>query len=483
MHRLTLKLNYFYTIMLLLLLTISFYNIFYRLENFPISSWDEARHGVSAYEMLRRGNFIVSTYRDDIDYWNLKPPLSFWANMAGYKIAGFNALGLRFFSAVSAMLTIILVAIFVYIKHGRLASLVSTLTLATSTQFLINHSARTGDADSLFVFLFTASILSLLLCEHNLKWLYVSGLGFALAFLTKSWHAGNIAIIIGLYLLFTGTHKRLNHVNWILLFICMAFPILAWGGIRYQYDGMDFFKNMIAYDLLQRSSTTIEGHLGGTFYYFDILWRFFNYWLAILYGLVLVYLSKEFSFKRFISEKNSYNIGICLWVIIPLILFSLAKTKIRWYILPVYPPLSIIIGALAGKLLLIEKSGTKVILLASILFVSFHYEGEIQAYLNNPAPKLQLNLIQKIHNKKELKGYSLFLHLPSSPAKWAQNMVLTSELYTDSHVEDGGIYSFLKKDKALLLLQKGKGTKQLIKSNQLIIITSNKWGYIVRKRE
>jgi hypothetical protein len=166
-----------------------------------------------------------------------------------------------------------------------------------------------------------------------------------------------------------------------------------------------------------------------------------------------------------------------------LILFSLAKTKIRWYILPVYPPLSIIIGALAGKLLLIEKLGTKVILLASILFVSFHYEGEIQAYLNNPTPKLQLNLIQKIHNKKELKGYRLFLHLPSSPAKWAQNMVLTSELYTDSHVEDGGIYGFLKKDKALLLLQKGKGTKQLIKSNQLIIIASNKWGYIVRKRK
>ncbi|MDQ0202202.1 ArnT family glycosyltransferase [Neobacillus ginsengisoli] len=481
MHRLTLKFNFFYPIILLSLLVIAFYNIFYRLENFPISSWDEARHGVSAYEMLKRGNFIVSTYRNDIDYWNLKPPLSFWANIAGYKLAGFNALGLRLFSALSAMLTIILVAIFVYKKHGRLASLISTLTLTTCTQFLINHSARTGDADSLFVFLFTASIMSLLLCEHNLKWLYGSGLGFALAFLTKSWHAGNIAIIIGLYLLFTGTYKRLNHTNWILLLICMVFPILAWGGIRYQYDGLEFFKNMFAYDLLQRSSTTIEGHLGGTLYYLEILWRFFNYWLAILYGLVLVYANKDFSFKQFLSEKNSYKIGICLWVIIPLLLFSLAKTKIRWYILPVYPPLSVIIGVLASKLLLIEKLGTKITLLASILFVSFHYEGEIQAYLNKPTPKLQLNLIQKIHDIEKLKGYSLFLHLPSSPAKWAQNMVLTSELYTDSQVEDGGMNEFLKKDKALLLLQKGKGTKQLIKANQFIIIASNKWGYIVRK--
>lgn len=483
MYRLTLKFNYLYTIMMLLLLAIAFYNIFYRLEDFPISSWDEARHGVSAYEMLKSRNFIVSTYRDEIDYWNLKPPLSFWANMVGYKIAGFNALGLRLFSAIFAMLTIILVAFFVNIKHGKVASLLSTLTLATSTQFLINHSARTGDADSLFVFLFTISLLSLLLCEQNLKWLYASGLAFSLAFLSKSWHAGNIAIIIGLYVLFTGTYKRLNHRNWILLFICMVFPILAWGGIRYQYDGLEFFKNMVAYDLLQRSATTIEGHIGGKLYYFEILWRFFNYWFVILYGLVLVYLNKEFSFNLFKSNRSSYKIGICLWIIVPLILFTLAKTKIRWYILPIYPPLSIIIGVLASKLLLNGKLATRVTLLATILFVSLHYEGEIQAYLHNPTPKLQLNLIKKTQNLKGLKGYSLFLHLPSSPPKWAQNMVLTSELYTDSHVEDGDINDFLKKDKALLLLQRGQGTKQLIKSNQFIIIASNKWGYIVRKRK
>ncbi|MBB3854307.1 ArnT family glycosyltransferase [Saccharococcus caldoxylosilyticus] len=162
--------------------------------------------------------------------------------MAGYKIAGFNALGLRLISGICAMLTIIIVAIFVKKNFGNLASLLSMLTLSTSIQFIINHCARTGDADSLFVFLFTAAILSLLLSVKNDKWLYVSGLAFSFAFLTKSWHAGNIAIIMGLYLIVTGKYKRLSYKKWITLCLCMIVPILIWAVVRYQYDGFTFFN-------------------------------------------------------------------------------------------------------------------------------------------------------------------------------------------------------------------------------------------------
>lgn len=483
MHRFTFKLSYFYFFFLLLIFTLAFYNIFYGLKNFPISSWDEARHGVSAYEMLRKGNYIVNTYRNHIDYWNLKPPLSFWANMVGYKIAGFNSLGLRLISAVSAMLTIITVAVFVYYKHGKLASLLSTLSMATSTQFLINHSARTGDADSLFVFLFTLSILSLLLSNDHLNWLYLSGFFFSLAFLTKSWHAGNIILVMILYLLISRSYKKLNGKHWLLLIVSMSAPILVWAGIRCHYDGIKFFKNMISYDLLKRSSNSIEGHIGDGLYYIKILWGFFDYWLVLLCGTLLIYLSRDISLKAFKSGEKKYLMGLCLWIVIPLILFSIAKTKIRWYILPVYPPLSIIIGVLTSQLMLQAKFITRIALLALIFFAAIHYEGEINHYLKNPPSKLQLNLIQKIHDIKGFKGYTLFLHQPLNSAKWTQNMVLTSELYNDSQVGDGDINAFLKTDKALLLLKKGRGAKQVIESNHLFVIASNQWGYIVGKNK
>jgi 4-amino-4-deoxy-L-arabinose transferase-like glycosyltransferase len=284
---------------MLILLAIAAFNLFYQLGKFPIYSWDEARHGVSAYEMVRNHNYIVNTYRGNPDYWNLKPPLSFWTIIAGYKIAGFNALGLRIFSAIFAFLTIIMVAAYGYKKHGKLASIISTVVLLTCTQYITNHSARTGDADSLFIFLFTIAILSLLLWEQNNILLYVSGLAFAFAFLTKSWHAGNIAIIIGLYLFLTGKYKLLTLRNWISLGICMILPILIWGFIRYQYDGVTFFKGMIMYDLLHRSSTPIEGHIGGVFYYVSIISRYFINWIYVICILGLLFLfNRNFPFKK-----------------------------------------------------------------------------------------------------------------------------------------------------------------------------------------
>ncbi|OIK09943.1 glycosyltransferase [Bacillus sp. MUM 116] len=482
MHRLSRKFEFLFPYFISILLIIDVYNIFFHLGNLPIYSWDEARHGVSAYEMLKQGNFFVNTYQYKNDYWNLKPPLSFWAVMAGYKIAGFNALGLRLLSGISSLLTIIMIAAFVKKRYGKLAAILSTLILSTSKQYILNHCARTGDADALFVLLFTASILSLLLSDRNINWLYCSGITFALAFLTKSWHAGNIAIIIGLFLMITGRYKTLTKYNWLILFSCMIIPILAWASVRYQYDGFEFFRQMVVYDLLQRSSAPIEGHIGGKNYYALVMYKYFGIWLTILFGLALLYTSNNLSTLEKKSENRFYKIGIGLWVLIPLLFFSFAKTKIRWYILPVYPPLSIIIGVLASKILMMHgKSLTKAILLLSIFFASSTYYGQIYTILHRQSPKLQLSLLQKVQENKELKGYSIFLHRTSNQQSWQQNEVLTAELYGDLHVENGNFNDFLNKEKALLLIQKGQESIQLIETNHLQILFSNTWGYIVKK--
>jgi 4-amino-4-deoxy-L-arabinose transferase-like glycosyltransferase len=264
----------------------------------------------------------------------------------------------------------------------------------------------------------------------------------------------------------------------------MIIPILIWAIARYQYDGFEFFRKMIEYDLLQRSSTSIEGHIGGKLYYVLVLLRFFGFWLAILFGLAFLYTFKGLSSKIIKSENKFYKLGICLWIIIPFLLFTFAKTKIRWYILPVYTPLSIIIGVLASNLLMMHgRLLKKIVLILSILFVTFFYFGQIHTYLHRPIPNLPLSLLQQVHGLDEVKGSSIFLYRPTNPLPWQQNEVLTAELYGDLLVENGGLNNFLKKDRALLLVQKGLESKQLIETNQLEILTSNKWGYIVRKRE
>lgn len=55
---------------------------FFNLGNMPIYDWDEARHGVNAFEMLKQNNFIANFYQGEIDYYNLKPPISYYFKMA-----------------------------------------------------------------------------------------------------------------------------------------------------------------------------------------------------------------------------------------------------------------------------------------------------------------------------------------------------------------------------------------------------------------
>ncbi len=63
-----------------------FLNFFWNVGKEPVARWDEARHIVSAIEVLQTGNFLVNTYLSNPDYWNVKPPLSIWGAALGHYI-------------------------------------------------------------------------------------------------------------------------------------------------------------------------------------------------------------------------------------------------------------------------------------------------------------------------------------------------------------------------------------------------------------
>lgn len=478
----TAKANIIYSTVLALIFALAIYNLFFNLGNFQIANYDEARHGVSAYEMLQTGNYIVNTYRYAPDYWNLKPPLSFWSVILGYKIAGYNALGLRLFAAVFSLMTIVMVALFMLKRHGKLASAVSALVLTTSFQYLTNHGARTGNPDPLYVFFFTVSILALLLSGKNTKWIYLSGLAFSLAFLTKSWHAFIIVAIMGIYLIISGQIRTFRLKQWILLLCCMFLPIAIWGMLRYQYDGLTFFKNMITFDLLRRSESTLEHHVGGKLFYFRILFQYYIGWLCILFGIMLVYLNRNLSFQHYrllTPEKKACLVGICAWILIPILVFSMAKTKIRWYIMPVYPALSIVIGLLASKVITDGKRMMKIFLIAAILLASGAYELNIYRYVHHDYPNPEQLLVQQLTGKSGIKGSSLYDY--KRKKEWPQKIVLAAELAADLRIRAGNFSDFMKSDRGLLLMQKMFYSKKFLSDHRLKVIASNEWGYIVTK--
>ncbi|MDR3595682.1 glycosyltransferase family 39 protein [Clostridium sp.] len=467
-----------YYIILIGTLIVAFFNIYYNLGVVPIDSWDEARHGVSAYEMIKRNNYIVNTYAYNNDYWNLKPPISYLAIILGYKIAGFNPFGLRVFSGFAAMLTIIIIAIFSLHRYGKLASLISTIVLATTIPFITEHCARTGDADSLYVLFFTTGIISLALIEKNNKWIYGCGLSFALAFLTKSWHAGNIAVIGIVYLILTKIlfKLKIKQIFWLTLSTCI--PVLIWGIFRYMNDGVAFFKTMIEFDLKARTSTVLEGHIGGYFYYLESLqWSCF-YWNLVFVATTMAYIVLIY---RYIGDKKLFNhsLVIAIWIVIPFLLYTMAKTKISWYILPVYPAIALSIGATCS-LLLKEKNRnliTQIVIVVMIAISIYKSEEIILSKILNPKPELNQELIKAIGNLPEYRGKRIYIN------HFEQSYWLSSELYADLTPIEGGAEGFLtdNTDKTLLFITKDDANILGNRKGSLNVLLENESAYIFTK--
>ena len=188
--------KYYWIFFALAVCTLAFF-CFRCLDVQYVDSWDEARHGVNAYEMIQNGDYIRHTYNYQTDDWNLKPSVSYWGIVLGFRLFGYSVLGLRFASALAYLLTGAVCALFAK-RYSKEASILVLAFFCANERPLSAHLARAGDADALYMLFFTLAMLCMLRIRENHKRLYLCGLFFSLAFLTKSWHAGMIAAVGGL---------------------------------------------------------------------------------------------------------------------------------------------------------------------------------------------------------------------------------------------------------------------------------------------
>ncbi len=429
-----------------------------------IDSWDEARHGISAYEMLQSGDYLVNTYLGMPDYWNVKPPLSFLLVAAGFAFFGYTAVGLRFFSALSYLLACILAGLYAR-RHSRLASLLSMGFLAANYFPFKAHLARAGDADGLYFLLFTLSMLSMLKLRKSQRWLYLCGLCFSLAFLTKSFHAGAIVAVGSLFLLLTGEPKRMGAKTWAGFLSSALLPILLWAVLRWRYDGFAFFQKMYEADIVGRTALGgLEGHdFPADFYLSSIFWNFdYLYgWLSLTVVLGILYLLLRPLRKEDRPLPRQELIGILLWLFVPLLLFSLVPTKLMWYVYPCTVPLCLLSAVFIAEFL--RSPGMPAWLLAAfsilILFESGHFVW--QNYLDNVrgihGNGLQDFLAEQFTREGPLAGSAIYLEaydpfLYADTTRWEQNNRLLAMLEGRLSCQDGGVDAFLDSEEGSLLI-------------------------------
>ncbi len=444
--------NIIYWLCFVLLLGVICFLSFYKLDAKYVDRWDEARHGINAYEMFKSGSVVKSTYLYETDYYNLKPPLSMWSIMLSFTIFGTNVFALRFFSAACYVILALIVGIFVKRRYGTLESLFTLGFLSANTDPFIAHMVRAGDADSLYVLIFTVAMLAMLSIKENQKNLYVCGFCFALAFLTKSFHAGIIAVVGGLFLLLTGELKRMSVKTWVKFAASSLVPIFLWVVPRYFVDGTSFFRKMWETDVLNRTSEGFGSVEGTATYYLEYFLGFsgqnfpnlVNKGRIYAFALLICIVGVVFYNQIFTKARYQNIIGYLLWIFIPFTAFSLVRTKLVWYQYPVTIPLLMAAGIFSAKLIKDKKiiRGIRILLAIVIVFGISHFSKDayeqVMNKINNQQSAIEFQQLIKEAAQSEKKqtkatdnSMSAYTIYEEGITEWYQQDVFVAEAYGD----------------------------------------------------
>lgn len=479
-----------------------------------VDSWDEARHGVNAYEMIQNNDYIRHTYNYVTDDWNLKPSMSYWGIILGFRLFGYSVFGLRFCSALAYLITGIGCGLFAK-RYSKEASILVLGFFCANTLPLSAHLARAGDADSLYLLFFTFAMLAMFRIRENHRNLYLCGLLFALAFLTKSWHAGMIAAIGGMYLLLTKELFTFKLKEWGLFLLSVSAPLLAWFGWRYTKDGFTFLGQMVEVDLLARTSGgNFEGHeFPFSFYYETVFaneayiyrWLMWICVLGILLGIVLLVRRRIVS-KTLLEECAGYF----LWFLVPFLGFSLVKTKLIWYCYPCIVPLFLAAAVFLGKLLRLpagsmastgtgkenrwkqEVFGGCMWLAAAgciALTAYFMHNTYLSVIRGAKGDSFQMFQQASVDREDAYAGRKAYImtdtEQPDHVGSWDQNMLFVAEISGDFHCMDGGIRGFLEEDEpAVLYVDQGRYQEYEMQLKDMNILYGGpKEGYVLLEKE
>lgn len=333
----------YYTIIVLF----AFFQLFYKLDYFPILKWDEAKNSVSAYEMLHNKDYLVRHYNGKPDELGFKPPLLTWHQVVMMKLVGVNELAVRLPSALYAFFTVLL--LFHFMKSELklpLFGVVAAYVLLTSYGYLARHVARTGDHDSMLVFfLMTQAIYFYKYLTHKDKrnlHLHVITLALVFGTLTKSIIA--LSFIPG-FILYAALTKKLKYIlhhgqlYWNMLFYLL---IISGYYLYRELNAPGYLSAVWDNELLPRYSNNAVNHsyyhLKSYFYYINNLWeRRLVPWIYLLpFFILTLFFTKDETLRSIFR----YLLLICVSYLV-IISFG---TKNLWYDAPLYPAFALIIA-------------------------------------------------------------------------------------------------------------------------------------------
>lgn len=340
------NIRYYWRIILLGILAISV--ICYGLGNESLRNWDEAIYAQISKELIFNNNYL--TLHWNYLPWFEKPPLLMWITALFFQCFGVSEFWARAASAFSGVGLIFIVFFVGKRIYNRNIGFIASLILLFSFAFI--NRARMGTTDTMLCFLIFVGVYGYLrLTTKDQKWWYLIWMSFALAFMLKSWAIIIMLPIFALTLFFDNRVYDTLHSKhfWLgILFACLL--VFPWHIIMIAKYGQEFIKDYFLYHAVMRTIKAIDMHRGGTFFYISALKRDFSPWIYLAPFAIAL------SIKENITGQARSRILLLLIVLVMGFYSIIVKTKVAWYIHPVYPALAILIAALLEQAFQSHKS-------------------------------------------------------------------------------------------------------------------------------
>lgn len=331
--------------------------------------WDEAIYAQVSREMVQSRDWI-NLHQGYKPYFE-KPPLLMWFTAIFYNFFGINEFWARATSAISGILLVWITYLSGKEIYDKRTGFLAGLILIGCYDFILE--SRQGATNVLLsLFVFTGIFAYIRLRKGSQKWWYLIWACFALAFMVKLWSALVLpaALLINLLLEQKMSEAlRSKHFWWGILLAGVI--VLPWHLLVYLQNGQELVYAYISRNLLERSFTSMDGHIGTSIYYLDVMRRAFSPWYF------LVPFAIALGIKDVVGQERKSNILVVeVFVILALYTF-VVSTKIHHYVLPVYPALAILISHLFMEASSSSKSQALIWVITSALFATIIIQDKL----------------------------------------------------------------------------------------------------------
>lgn len=329
----------------LLLLALAALLLFAGLGASALTDRDEGANAAAAREMLERGSWITPTLDGTPRF--AKPALVYWLMAAAYAAVGTGEAAARLPSAVAAAALVAAQYAFARFAFDLAVARRAALILLLSGEFVVLGRMALTDA-TLALWTTVAGYAFMrgwLGAPPRAPWYLLAWGAAALATLAKG-PVGLLVPAAGVvtYLAVAGGVRqawRESHpLAGLLLFLLVAAP---WYAVMFWLHGAEYVARARA-ETVGRVLRTVTGPGGTVLFYVPVMLVGLFPWSAVLPAALAGALRQARTRARR-SRRDAVTVFAAVWVIAGLLAFSVARSRLPHYVLPLFPAATLLVAS------------------------------------------------------------------------------------------------------------------------------------------